>query len=261
MTNNSFILNGMRWSYSALNTYETCPAAFKMIYIDGTKRSQNAFAEWGSLMHKILEQYYTGEIELFDLPEKYDEAYAEYVKHRFPFNRFANLNHTYKDSGRDYLAAFEDPFHKYEIIGVEHRFETKICGHPFIGVIDLILRDKNSGYFTICDHKSHKFKNKAEISDYLKQLYLYSEHIKEQFGEYPRQLVFNPLRGDDGPIHNAFDPAEYEKTLKWFDDTVKKIYADEHFACHPDKFYCDNLCSVNSFCRESRHYIGDDDAD
>lgn len=260
MADNSFILNGIRWSYSAISTYETCPRAFKMIYIDGASRSQNAFAEWGSLMHKILELYYTDQIELFDLPEEYELRYEDYVKHRFPYNRFSNLNETYKASGRDFLAMFDDPFRQSEVVGVEQRFETKICGYPFVGVIDLILRDKHTGYFTICDHKSHKFKNKTEVADYTKQLYLYATYIKETYGDFPRKLIFNPLRSTEGLIHAAFDPETYENTLRWFQTTVEKIYADETFLCRSNQFYCDNLCGVNSWCKESRHYIGDYDA-
>lgn len=256
MEDYSFILDGMRWSYSSLNTYETCPAAFKMIYLDGYRSGQNAFSEWGSLMHKLLENYYTNQIDLFDLPDAYDNQYDRYVKHEFPPNKFVDLNDTYKRDGRSYLCNFDDPFSTYEIIGVEKKFKTKIDDHDFVGIIDLLLKEKDSDSYVVCDHKSHKFKNKKEIEKYLYQLYLYAKHVKEAYGKFPVKLIFNTLRSEH-PVISKFDEDKYAEAVNWASSTIKKIYSDQEFKCVPNNFFCHNLCGVNWFCTKSDKYVGE----
>lgn len=251
MSEYSFILDGIKWSYSSLNTYETCPALFKQVYIDGARRSQNAYSEWGSLMHKLLEGYYTGKIEPFELLDQYHLMYDKSVRHKFPNNCYADLNQTYREAGDVYFRSFEDPFSSYDILGVEERFEIKIHGRSFTGVIDLILRERDSEHYVICDHKSHKFKGQREVSEYLRQLYLYTAHTYHKYGTYPTQLIFNPLRDICGVIRSDFDIGEYENTLRWFDTTIESIYNDKDFVCNPSAFYCNNLCSVNTLCKES----------
>lgn len=256
MEDYSFILDGMRWSYSSLNTYETCPASFRMIYLDGYKGGQNAFAEWGSLMHKILERYYTHQIDLFDLIDEYESDYNKYVQHDFPPNRFVKLDEIYKRDGREYLSNFNDPFAEYQVIGVEKRFTTKIDTHDFVGVIDLLLQDKDDERFVICDHKSHKFKNNKEIEKYLRQLYLYSQYVKETYEQLPKRLIFNTLRNPE-PVIVDFDESKYIEAVDWARTTIEKIYKDDKFECHSDDFFCSNLCSVNIFCEQSDKYIGE----
>ncbi len=49
------IPDGMHWSFSALSAYETCPMAFKLLYIDGLKEKgdNNAYAEVGTFCHGL----------------------------------------------------------------------------------------------------------------------------------------------------------------------------------------------------------------
>ena len=41
-----------------------------------------------------------------------------------------------------------------EILSVEERFELDIRGNPFVGIADLVLRDKRDGGIIVIDHKS-----------------------------------------------------------------------------------------------------------
>ena len=88
MGQNDFILDGIKWSFSSVNAYATCPRMFKLSYIDGIRKSGNGFAEFGTFVHLILERYYTGKLDFFDLVQFYKAHYAENVKLGFPPNRF-----------------------------------------------------------------------------------------------------------------------------------------------------------------------------
>lgn len=241
-------LNNITWSFSSVNTYITCPKSFKLIYIDKKDKVSNAFGEWGSYMHSLLEKYFNSEAEIFELAAMYKDGYKENVPSKFPYFAFCDLSEKYYESGLDYLNRFEGLSDKYEVVGVEQKIELEIDGKKFIGFIDLILKNKETGDYIIVDHKSKSgFKSKKEKEHYLIQLYLYSIYVKERYGKYPVELKFNMFRADKWETE-AFDEKKLEKAKVWFSSTVDLIYFDETFPMAVDDFYCQNLCSVRHYC-------------
>jgi len=255
----------MKWSFSSVNAYHTCPYMFYLTYIKRITKVNNAFSEWGTFCHWILQQYYTGKLELFELSQVYAEGYAKNVTLPFPQNAYKDLNVSYKAAGKKYFDNFEDDFSRYEVIGVEQKFEIKIGKYSFMGYIDLILKDEN-GYY-ILDHKSKsKFKNASELRHYLFQLYLYAQYIYERFGEYPKGLIYNMFRAGD-IIREEFKIDEFNKALSWAETTIDRIFEDENFedkiltefvAKRKDiqkfdkkDFFCNNLCSCRKECQRA----------
>lgn len=253
--NNNFILDSFRWSFSSINAYKQCPAMFYKQYIECLKRTNNAFAEWGSFFHDLFEKYYKKELEFFELSLIYENEYSNNVRLKFPPNAYVNLNENYYKKGKEYLDNFEGDFEDCEILGIEQEIHLNIDGYNFIGYIDLVLKD-DKGIF-IVDHKSKsKFKSKKEKKEYLRQLYLYSIYIHEKYGVYPYRLIFNMFKVNE-KIDVNFDYKEYEDAKKWFIETIKDIYNDIEFKTQSDDFFCNWLCSVNSFCKCSDKYIND----
>lgn len=261
------ILDNMRFSFSSVNAYYTCPKMFYLTYILKKDKINNAFAEWGSFCHSILERYYKGELELFELSEEYEAHYKDSVKIRFPDNKYVDMNVSYRDAGKKYFDNFEDDFSDYKIVGVEQQLETKIGRYKFIGYIDLILKDKDENFY-IVDHKSKsKFSNKSELRHYLFQLYIYSKYIYETYGVYPKQLIFNMFRAGE-IVREDFDEKEYIKALNWAESTIDQMYEDDKFSdkilidytakrksieeyTYPD-FFCCELCSPRKSCPRSK---------
>lgn len=253
-----YILDSMEWSFSSVNAYDTCPKMFKMTYIDASPKWENAFAQFGSLCHKVLEEFYRGEITMFDTLPRYLFLYDEYVKQKFPKTRNGTMESSYRDSGEKYFEEFENDFAEYEVLGVEEEFHIKIENRNFVGFVDLILRDKD-GNIVIVDHKSKsKFKSEEEKKHYARQLYLYSLYVKEKFGEHPKLLFFNMFRTQQ--IERIeFNQEDCDEAKKWFLDTIERIYQDEDFKENPSKFFCDNICSTRPSCEESYYYRGEKD--
>lgn len=238
-----------------------------MTYIQGLPRDENAFAQWGSHCHKVIERYYKRELELFELSDEYQQYYDERVTAEFPENPHTDLSLLYKNSGQTYFDEFDDLFLDCEVLAVEKEFETKIGDFKFVGVIDLIL--KSGDDFWICDHKSKSgFKSESEKRYYLFQLYLYSKYVYETFGKYPSRLIYNMFRKRD-VIAVDFDESEYYKALSWAENTIKQIYEEEDFVdkietkilssrgkkrlseFKRDDFFCNELCNVRSQCERS----------
>jgi len=69
MSVNNF--DDVTWSFSRVNSFQKCPYCWYLEYFlsegESPPSEENAFAEIGSLIHKILEKYVKGELEMFDM--------------------------------------------------------------------------------------------------------------------------------------------------------------------------------------------------
>lgn len=201
--------------------------------------------------------YENGELQLEELPEYFAEYFEDEVTEDILFQTCTAKDKLY-DLGLSYFqTAVKDlPIKNYEILGVEYECNFKIEDHDFIGYIDLLLRDKN-GDIVILDHKSAEYpygkngkpKKSAieKVESYKKQLYLYSKAVYEQFGKYPVKLAWNYFKSQQYAVV-PFDKSEYDKTLKWAQDTIKDIYDEIFFDAKEDFFYCRNLCDYRDIC-------------
>lgn len=255
-------LDNRRWSFSSVNCYNTCPKAFYLTYLKEQPKQDNAFAQWGTFGHSLLERYYRGALELWDLGEKYREEYDTEVTEEFPYH----MADSYYHSGEEYFDNFQGDFEGCQILGVEQYVELDIRGYTYIGYIDLLVKD-DKGYI-ICDHKSKAgFKTEEEKHDYLRQLYLYSLYVKEQYDEYPYKLIFNMFRKGIW-VEEPFQESALQEAVDWFVGNIQKIYQDEKFKDRiaidykskgkllkdftQNDFYCNYICSVP--CRRSIRY-------
>ena len=62
----------MTWSFSRVNSYNTCPYAWYLNYIEKNRDEGSAFSEVGTLIHEILEKYAKGELSLFEISDYYE---------------------------------------------------------------------------------------------------------------------------------------------------------------------------------------------
>ena len=126
-------------------------------------QEQNSFAEYGTHCHSLLERWAKGELMSFELADAYEAEYDEAVKHYFPpFPK--GLAGRYYDEGLQYFRCFDGFGDDMEILSVEDKFELDIRDNRFVGIADLVLRDRNSGGITVIDHKSKSMNsmNKAQ---------------------------------------------------------------------------------------------------
>lgn len=276
-------LDQMVWSFSRVNSYETCPRMFKMTYLDKDEdgnhkwpQAENAFGLWGTHCHECLERFYKGELMSFELLQEYEDGYDDAIYMEFPPNKFKDLGQSYYEAGQDYFAEFSDLPDNIEILGVEQKISLNLDGRNFVGYIDLVLRDKETQDIFIVDHKSKaKFSSPEELEHYSYQPYLYSLWVKEQYGVYPKELIFNMFRIGE-IVRVPFTEEGLQKALTWFHSTIDRIYADVKF---DDKikldfrqkhkklceykfadFFCRWICGVRCNCKRSKIEKRSDDS-
>ena len=253
-----FITDNMTWSFSRLNSfYSNCKYEWFMHYIECLDTANSSFGEFGGFCHKILEQYAKGELDVFDLAPYYEEHYMEEVVTSFPPNKYTDLGEKYYGLGESYFETFDPSslgLDACQVLGVEKEIHFEIDGKPFVGYIDLLLRNNETGEITILDHKSSTIKilkngkvSKSDADHFLefkRQLYLYSKAVREEYGEDSiDKLKWNMFK-DGTSIEIPYSEEEYQEAIKWASDTIKAIEAETEWPPLADQFYCWNLCSM-----------------
>lgn len=183
----------------------------------------------------------------FELADAYEAEYDEAVKHYFPpFPK--GLAARYYDEGLQYFRSFDGFGDGMEILSVEDKFELYIRSNRFVGIADLVLRDRNSGGITVIDHKS-KSMNSMQKAQYenTRQLYTYAAYVKERFGAFPTLLRFNMFRYGVN-IDEPFSMERYIETMDWIERTIAEIRAEKEWKVSSSSYFCRFICSTRLYC-------------
>lgn len=262
-TKQTELLDQTIWSFSRVNAYATCPRMFKLTYLDKVPKLDSAFGEWGSLCHSVYEDFAKGDLAEYECGRAYEDRWFTYMKDDFPPSRGQPLVDKYYERGKELFGTFEGFPDNWEVLAAEQKVRLPVGGYPFIGYIDLLVRDKTDQRLIVVDHKSKaQFKSPEEQAHYALQLYLYAQWVRETYGEYPKALLFNMFRVNE-EVWIDFSEEDCHKALTWFEDTIHHIYQDQDFwdkitlaydaAGKPLSSYQNNdyFCRYICGCRES----------
>ena len=183
----------------------------------------------------------------FELADAYEAEYDEAVKHYFPpFPK--GLAGRYYDEGLQYFRSFDGFGDDMEILSVEDKFELDIRGSWFVGIADLVLRDRSTGDITVIDHKS-KSMNSMKKAQYenTRQLYTYAAYVKERLGAFPTLLRFNMFRYGVN-IDEPFSRDRYAETMDWIERTIAEIKAEKEWKVSSSSYFCRFICSTRLYC-------------
>lgn len=240
----SYLVSLMTWSFSRLRAYEDCGYSFFLRYIEEEEEAQHFYAEYGSLIHGILEQFYSGVITKEQALSKFMIGFVLDL----PDEVKPSITEKYYQQGKEYLSSLAMP--KEKIVGIEETFNFKVGDYPFIGFVDLLLEDENG--LIIQDHKSHILrrgtkKQKEKFDSFAKQLYLYSAGIEQKYGRLPHKIRFNCFRDGSMP-EEMFDEGKYEETKQWALDTIGRIEQESKWEPSLEWFKCRYICGFSDSC-------------
>lgn len=244
------IMEGWVWSYSRLNSFDDCPYKFFMHYIDDEQEQDMFYASYGSFMHEMLADYYSGKCSKDELPSRFLYSFSDKVKGNRPSDA---ITKSYIEKGFQYFNNFV-PL-DIGVLGVEQEAHFNIGGFPIVGIIDLI--GEKNGEIYVIDHKSRDLKQKSnrktptqndiEIDAMMRQLYVYSKYIIDEFNKPPRYLCLNCFRSRE-VISTEFNTEKYNQTMEWVVKTINEIMEQDDFYPKVDFFKCKYLCGLNDRC-------------
>ncbi|HPE08150.1 MAG TPA: PD-(D/E)XK nuclease family protein [Saprospiraceae bacterium] len=243
------------YSFSKLKSFEQCRYQYFLTYVldpERTEEENNAFAEYGGFVHKLLERYGKGELEVFELANEYETHFFEEVLSPFPNSYGKYLGDGYYADGYKFLSEFEG-YEDMDVVGIEQEVLMQINDLPtpymFKGYIDLLYKDKDNNLI-IRDWKSKsKFASKREQAEYAKQLYTYARYVKETYGVFPTAMEFYLFRTQTSIII-PFVMDDYDKTWEWVNTTISTIRETTDYPLTINRYYCENLCGYRTVCNQ-----------
>ena len=208
------------------------------------------YASYGSFMHKLIERYYMGTLSKEDMLTEFLLNFQTEVKGDRPN---AKIVEKYINAGVEYLKSF-NPF-PYNMIEVEKRVDFELSGNKFVGFIDFL--GELDGELYIVDNKSRDMKPRSkrkkptqkdmELDEMLRQLYIYSEAIKQEYGRYPKGLCFNCFKSGVF-IEEPFKEDACRNAIEWAVKSIEYIKDENWFNPSIDYFGCRYLCGVSDEC-------------
>jgi len=252
------LIDDMTFSYSRLKSYAQCPYGWKLNYIDRFSKEEKFYASYGSLMHSVIEKYLTGQISRSEMKLEFLTRFGTEVEGERPSVKTIE---SYIASSLEYFNSFDD--FDMNTLAVEQRVTFDIEGVPMTGILDY-LGEKDGDIYLI-DHKSHELKPRSkrakptvkdkELDEYLRQLYLYSTAVKEQYGKFPKELWFNCFRFNR-LVKEQFSEERYNEAVQWAVNTVNTIKDDSDFEDNYEYFFCRWICDQSHNCEVYENEVG-----
>lgn len=241
------LVDKMIWSFSRYKTFVQCPRQWERTYIlNDESNLNNYYAQWGSICHQVLQEYYNSMISKKDMVKRFMDLYQGTDMMPCPFNG----EEKQIDAACEYFDNFEDiVVDPYKVVAVEKELHCTIGGwYWFKFIPDLLVINEQTNGFIIIDHKSSDLKlgtkNKSinkKISEYEEQLYMYSIGIEQLYGRPVENLYINSIKGKRW-LDLGFCKEKQLSAKDSFMSTISEIMNEELFECKPDNFMCKNLC-------------------
>lgn len=250
--NYSNIISDMVWSYSRITTFEACPYRFLLSYIFKVPKENLFFSDYGLFVHRIIELYLKEILEKDEAPSFYLSNFHKEVLGKAPS---AKVFRSYFQQGLEYCNHMNFPYPNP--LAVETKLDFQVGGRRFTGVIDCVAEKDDGTGLVILDNKSRSLKPRSakrnptksdnELDDYLRQLYLYSIPIMQEYGTPPDTLEFNCFRSGI-IISEPFCKERFYLAKKWAVETVDRIVANDEWSPNMEFWKCRYLCDVHRSC-------------
>lgn len=247
------------YSYSQLHSFDECRYGFYLQKIEGLEeRASNAFAERGTLIHDLLDQWAKKLLTKEQMLTEYERRYSNEVITAWP-RMLASKGYASKayELGVQFLENF-DEFEGYDVLSAEEKFEIELPlsngeARPFIGIIDMILQEKKTGDIIVCDHKSKSMQSfKRDEDDMYRQQLLYSTYVKNQYGDYPASLMFHLFNENGLKPQRYFTKEQYDEAINWATEQILGIEGcsvlDWLVCKEKADYFCWNICSARKSC-------------
>lgn len=258
MSSHEFIISGIRFSYSAVSTFDICNHSYKLTYIDAVPRENNFYGEFGTLAHDCFEKYFSNELEAYELSEYYRSIYDEVVKDPAPTPPFG-LDERYKAQGQEFFDNFSFDKENYDVLLIEDKIDFDLGDIKAVAKPDLVLRRKKTGKITLFDYKTatpfktdkrtgKEIADTKKIEGYYKQMYLYTYALRNHRNIPIDEITLWFMR-IDRKVTIPWSLVKEEEAMHWFTSSIATITDEEVFQYNnQNPYFCNNLCSVRQFC-------------
>ena len=246
----TYLIDQMTWSYSRIKQYEKCKYGFLLKYIFGEVEEPMFYSSFGSFAHELIADFYGEQKAIPEILVKFTTQYDTKVLGKAQNEAAGSI---FKQQLLSYVLNMRQP--KGKITDIERKFMFNIGPYKFTAIADMI--EERDSKLLLIDHKSHRLKpftkravptkSDLELSDYLKQLYLYSFPVNEAYGRLPDVLAFNCYRFGE-VVEVDFDNIKYAEAIDWILNKIEEIRKSSQWEPCLDYFTCKYLCGMGDKC-------------
>ena len=203
-----------RFSYSRINSFNSCPAKYKIKYIDKNKTDfQSIESFMGIVVHHVLYEQYKNFIDGIDITldkmlNCYDLTWNQMYHDKLVFsNRIEEeQNFFLYKNGKDSIVRFFNRFINDQIrplksmILLEKKIEFEFGNYKFVGIIDRL--DINDDQIIIYDYKTSKNRQSKKQLMNSFQFYIYFCAVNKAFNPNMEKKIDISIYN---LIHNSID--------------------------------------------------------
>jgi len=251
------------YSHSRITTYENCPYAYKLRYIDKKKPEISTTIEafMGSMVHESLEHLYKlkkfkKRITKSSIIKFYRDTWKKNYSNDILIVKASEglKADNYRKMGEKFISDYFDrmkPFEEMTILGLETTDRMTLSdGNQWHIRIDKLGCDDKGNYF-VCDYKTAARMKDQEEADSDRQLAMYSIWVKDKFKDCKSvKLIWHMLAFNKDAVSERTD----EQLEKLQNEIVKKIKEIENATEFPRRqtALC-NYCGFKSECPSFKH--------
>lgn len=242
-----------------LKIYETCPRQYQFFREYDFTPSRSAVIFFGLLVHQTIE-----EIHRIALDGKLDTLEEPRIRELFERTfRFLCLSDVRPIGGRardaalaqvlNYVRQNRDEMRR--IIQTEVDVSLEKDGYILAGKVDLLLG--GDGKLELLDFKtSPRPKDSPElIAAYERQLCTYAHILERRYGRHVDRLLLywtSEARKEDALMVLPYDPRRVEEAGRYFDETVRRIQAQDFAVTTPPEAAICKECDLRMLCRSEK---------
>ena len=178
----------MKLSYSAINTYETCPAKFRFQYEERLPTGTSPALSFGDSLHRALYRFHDRPVPVApSLEELWEFLDDEWVADGY---RDEAEERVYRDHARQVVSDYhQENAPSFRIpAALEYRFRIDVDGVAVSGQIDRMDRLPGGGY-EIIDYKTNRRLPPKKVIDADLQLSIYHLAAQQIWGIEPERLT------------------------------------------------------------------------
>jgi len=251
------------YSHSRITTFENCPYAYKLRYIDKKKPEIKNTIEafMGSMVHESLEHLYKlkkfkKRIAKSSIIKFYRDIWKKNYSNDILIVKASEglKENNYRKMGEKFISDYFDrmkPFEQMTILGLETTDRMTLPdGNQWHIRIDKLGCDDKGNYF-VCDYKTNSRMKDQEEADSDRQLAMYSIWVKDKFKDCKSvKLIWHMLAFNKDAVSERTD----EQLEKLQNEIVEKIKEIENATEFPRRqtALC-NYCGFKSECPSFKH--------
>ena len=254
-----------RYSYSALNTYRTCPRKFKFHYLDKVDVPKKVTADtyMGNATHRVLSRLYKFGADGVVYPvnnmlmfyqeqwEKVERQFITLIDDQYTVDDYIRM-------GQQMLIKHYErykPFDPGTLLGTELHLRLSLPDTPFkfTTIIDRLWK-RDDGVIEICDFKTGRSLVRPQDPTFIFQMGLYQLAVQENYSQFEEiELAQYFLRMDE-VVKYRMRPDELERLAEDIRVAVIETIDAERLNNFPPKesHFC-NYCDYVMLCPAKKH--------